>query len=202
MPGFVGLLDNRALLGPVDALLDGTLEELVKVRDGLHQLHAVSRVGEALVDLEDRNNSLVFPQIGGGGLAADLAVHGLLEQDRGEHPVAGEGRAGYEPGARLVDHVEHLVFALVLALVDAIELEGLRRAAAALIEGRDEALSGAHAFILFGVHWEPPCDELHCLAAILAVTFSLVRPLCGNACFVVWRVNRVPRPLISLCKEE
>ena len=51
-----------------------------------------------------------------------------------------------------MDHVEHLVFALVLALVDAIELEGLRRAAAALIQGRDEALSAAHDFILFSVH--------------------------------------------------
>jgi len=40
----------------------------------------------------------------------------------------------------------NLVFALVFALVDAIELERLRRAAAALIEGRDEALSSARDF--------------------------------------------------------
>src|SRR5690606_15568707 len=92
-----------------------------------------------LVDLQERHHALVLPQVLGGALAVDLAVHRLLEEDRPDDAVAVERRVGDDAGPHLVDEVEHLVLAGVLALVDAVELERLGRGSTALVEGGDEA---------------------------------------------------------------
>ena len=84
---------------------------------------------------------LDVPEVVGRAAALDLAVHRVLEQDRAEDAVAVEGRAGDDAGAHRVHEVEHLVVAGVGGLVDAVELERLRRAAAALVERGDEALA-------------------------------------------------------------
>ena len=89
MPAGLGVLDNRALLRPVDALSVTALREERGQGSGTAFISCTpfASAGEALVDLEDRNNSFVLPQESGGGLAVDLAVHGLLEKDRCDDPV-------------------------------------------------------------------------------------------------------------------
>ena len=57
-----------------------------------------------------------------------------------------------DAGAHLVHEIEHLVVAGVLALLDSIELEGLGRAAAALVESCDKSLGRAELFRHLLVH--------------------------------------------------
>ena len=53
---------------------------------------AVRLVGQTLVDLEERHDLLVVPEVVGGAAALDLAVHRHLEEDRAEDAVAVEAR--------------------------------------------------------------------------------------------------------------
>ncbi len=150
--GRVGQLDDRAHLGAEHALGHGPAEELVEPVDRLHDLGTVDLVGQALVDLQERHDLLGAPEVGAGVDPFDLAVHGLLEEDRTEDPVTAEARARDDAGPHLVDEVVHRLVAGVLRLVDAVELQRLRRAAAALVEGGDEALSGLDLLKLCLVH--------------------------------------------------
>src|SRR5205823_3830983 len=86
--------------------------------------------------------------------AVDLTVHRHLEQDRPEDALPVERRALDDAGAHLVHAVEHLGLARVRGLLDAVELQRLRRAATALIERGDEALTLADLGDLLVVH--PP----------------------------------------------
>ena len=61
-----------------------------------------------LSTLRNGHDPLDLPQVLRGVPAVDLAVHGHLEQDRGQDAVAAEGGAGHDPGPHLVDEVEHL----------------------------------------------------------------------------------------------
>ncbi len=84
--------DHRAFLGAEDALGRGAVEQVVEVRHRLHQLNPVLGVRQPpLVDLEERHDSLVVPQIRRGRSALDVAVHRLFEQDGREDPVTAEG---------------------------------------------------------------------------------------------------------------
>ena len=72
--------------------------------------------------------------LAGQGMGAtdpvDLAVHRLLEQDGAQESIAVERRAGDDPRPHCVHQVEHLDVVAVRRLVDAVELERLRGAAA------------------------------------------------------------------------
>ncbi len=67
-------------------------QQLGEATDRLHHLGPVDGVGETLVDLQERHDVLDRPEVLGRSEPADLAIHRLLEQDRAEHPVAGECR--------------------------------------------------------------------------------------------------------------
>ena len=99
---------------------------------------AVGRLGEALVDLEERHDLLHLPEVVGRSAALHLPVHRLLEEDRAEDAVAVEARAGHDPGPHRVHQVEHLRLVGEGAPVDAVPLERLRGAAAALVQRGDE----------------------------------------------------------------
>ena len=136
----VGGVDDRAHLGAENALGDRAFEQRVEVGHRLHQLDAVGFRGKALVDLQEGHDAALFPKIPRGRHAVDLAVHGLLEQDRAHHLVAGEGGRLDDAGTHLVDEIEHLVLVRICAFRDAVELQRLRRRAARLVEGRDETV--------------------------------------------------------------
>ncbi len=88
-----------------------------------------------------RNGTTCFlrPQELGGGHALDVAIHGGFEQDGAGDAIAAEGRAGDDARAHGVDQIHHLRFAGIGVLGHAVQLQRLRGAAAALIQGRDEA---------------------------------------------------------------
>jgi len=115
----------------------------------------VALVLEAVVDLEERHDPLVLPEVLGGALPPDRALHRHLEQDRPEDPVAGEGGARHDARAHGVNQVEHLRLVGVRRLRDAIEPQGTRRAAAALVERRDEPVAVPHPLELLLVHDAP-----------------------------------------------
>ena len=85
---------------------------------------------------------LLRPEVFGRADAADLTIHRLFEQDRGEHPVTVEGGRGHDPCPHGVHQVEHLVVVRPGVLLDAVELERLGGTAAALVERCDESLTG------------------------------------------------------------
>ena len=64
-------------------------------------------------------------------------------------------RAGDDAGAHLVDEVHHLLLARVGVLFDAVELERLGRAAAALVQRRDEAGATLRLLQLILIHIRP-----------------------------------------------
>jgi len=84
--------------------------------------------------------------------ALDLPIHGVLEQDRAEHALAGERRIGDDPGAHGVHGVEHLGVAGPRVLGHAVLGERLRGAAAALVERGEEPTAGADLLELRGGH--------------------------------------------------
>ncbi len=103
----IGEVDDRAFLRSENALLDAARQKRVELRHGLHQLHAIRFVGEALVDLQERNDALA-PEVGRNRLAVRLTVHRPFEQDGAEHLLAVEHGRGHDPHAHLVDEVVHL----------------------------------------------------------------------------------------------
>ena len=148
----VGGVDDRAHLGAEDTLAGRARTEVIEVRHRLHQLSAIDLIGEAEVDLDDRDDALDVPQIRRRRLTLDVAVHRHLEEDRCDHPVAVERRVGDDARAHRVHEIEHLGVAGVGALIDPVELESLGGAAAALVECGDEALAGTHLGAHVGIH--------------------------------------------------
>jgi hypothetical protein len=155
----VGVADHRPHLGAEDPMLLGPPEQVIESVDGLHEPHAVTLSGEALVDLEEWHHVLFLPQVLRRGHALDGAVHGLLEQDRGEDARPVERRAGQHAGAHGVDEVEHLVFGVVAVPADTVGRQRAGRAAAALVQGSEEAVAGLDLLKLRHVHaprfWHP-----------------------------------------------
>ena len=124
--------------------------------EGLHQLHPVGLLGQALVDLEEGNDLLHRPEIVGRAPALDVTIHGPLEEDGPEDAIAVEAGAGHDAGPHLVDEVEHLLVVRPRVLRDPVELERLGRAAAALVERGDEPLARPHLLELLLVHGAAP----------------------------------------------
>ena len=117
-----GAVDDRAHLGAENPFADRAVEQLGQIRDRLHQRDAIRFGREPFVDLQDRHDAALLPQIGRHGLALGLPVHRRLEQDRGEHFGAGEGRRRHDPHAHLMDEREHLGLALVGVFGNAVLL--------------------------------------------------------------------------------
>src|SRR5258708_1737234 len=81
--------------------------------------------------------------------AAGVRFLGLLERARRETARAVKRRAGQHPGPHGVDQVEHLGVGAVAVPPDAVLGQRLRRAAAALVKGSEEAAAG-HDFLGLG----------------------------------------------------
>ena len=152
-------LDERAHLCSEHAVLLRTRQQGSEAGDGAHDLHAVPFRGQALVDLQERDNPLDGPQIRHRVTAIDLAIHRVLEQNGSEDVIAVEARTLDDPATHGVHQREHLVVVRILVLVDAVQLEGLGSAAAALVQGGDEAPPELHLLELFVVHVTPPVDR-------------------------------------------
>ncbi len=157
--GLVGVLDHRPHLGAEDLVPVRAAKQVIEGVDGLHELHVVLLGGKPQVHLEERDDVLGLPEVLGSGHALDGPVHGLHEQDRGEDPRAVERRVRYDPGPHGVDEVEHLVVGAVPVLLDAVLGERLRRAAAALVEGGEEAAAGLDLLKLCSVHPSALCHQ-------------------------------------------
>ena len=142
--GLVRQLDHRTLLGTEHALAHAASEELVETGHRLHHLHAVGLVLQTFVDLQNGHDLLDVPQVVGRATTFDVAVHGHLEEDGGEHPVAVEARAGDDARTHLVDPVVHLGLVAVGILTEAVQLQCLRCASTALVERGDESFAVAH----------------------------------------------------------
>ncbi len=138
--GLRGEIDDRAHLGAEHAELHRPREQLVEVGHRLHQADAVLLRLEPFVDLDDRHDAPLLPQVGRNRLALRLAVHGALEQDGGDDPVAGEGGRGDDAHPHFMHELEHLgVVAFVFAVRNPVEAQGAGRRSAALVERGDEA---------------------------------------------------------------
>ena len=106
---------------------------------GFIRLDAIGFRLEPLVDLEEGNAALLFPQEGRDGLALRLAVHRALEEDRADHLVAREGRGSDHADPHLVHAGVHLGLAAIGALGNAVEAQSAGCRPAALVERREEA---------------------------------------------------------------
>lgn len=137
-----GKLDERAHFGAEHVLAYRTLEQVVQIREGLHDLSPVGFFRQALVNLEERHNVFDFPQIIPCRHSPDVAVHCVLEQNRPEDPVTVEAGAGNDARAHLMHQIKHLLLTGVGVLVDPIKFQRFRGTAPALIQRRDEAGTG------------------------------------------------------------
>ena len=148
----VVIKNDRALLGAEDVLLlDSAMKELVKTGDRLHDADVGLLVGQALVDLEEGDDALLLPQKITGGNSLDLTIHRHLEQNRGKNVVAGERRAGDDPGPHLVDQIKHLVLVVAVDLgLHPVRLESLRCGASGLVQSGNESGRSSHTFSLLG----------------------------------------------------
>ena len=150
--GGVGLLDDAAHLGAEDMALHRLLEQLRQAGHGLHQLHALRLGLQALIHLEEGDDLLDLPQVVGAVSALDHPVHGVLKEDGAQDMLAGEGGGGDDPASHLVDEGEHLLVAVIGALLHAVGPEGLGGAAAALVQGGDKAFSMLDGVQLLCIH--------------------------------------------------
>ena len=152
--GGIGVLDDRAHLGAEDALRFGFVEQRRQRGHGLHQLDPVLLHGQALVHFQKRHHPFHVPQIVRGRLPLDVPVHGVLEQDGGQNPLAGEAGAGDEARAHLMHERKHLLLVGPRPVFDAIQTQRVGRAAPALIQRRNEPGLGLHFLQLLCVQAE------------------------------------------------
>ena len=136
-----GGIYDRAHLGAENAFAGGMCQKRIKVGHGFHQAHAVGFILKAFVNLEERHNAALLPQIGGGGLATDLAVHCHFKQDRANHPVSGKGGRLRDARAHGMDQVKHLGLRAIGGGLNAIKAKRLGGGAARLVEGCDKTLA-------------------------------------------------------------
>jgi hypothetical protein len=78
------------------------------------------------------------PQIVCGRLPPDVPVHGVLEQDGGENPLAGEAGVSHEASAHLMHERKHLLLVGPRPCFDAVQTQRVGRAATALIQRRNK----------------------------------------------------------------
>mmetsp|Transcript_72296 Transcript_72296/g.190625 ORF Transcript_72296/g.190625 Transcript_72296/m.190625 type:complete len:202 (+) Transcript_72296:200-805(+) len=140
----IEVLDHRALLGAKDASSDSPIQQGIQRRHVLHQLHAILLLGQTLVNLKDGHHLLHLPKELRRGHAADLPVHGRLEEDRSHDAGAIELRVRDDAAAHLVHPVHHLHLALVGRVFNPIEPQSLWRAATTLIQSRNETVLAGH----------------------------------------------------------
>mmetsp|Transcript_64407 Transcript_64407/g.163256 ORF Transcript_64407/g.163256 Transcript_64407/m.163256 type:complete len:211 (+) Transcript_64407:226-858(+) len=136
----VEVLDHRSLLGAEDASGHAAIQQVVQRRHVLHQLHAILLLGQTLVDLQEGHHPLLLPQELRRGHAADLPVHGRLEEDRSHDAGAIELRVRDDAAAHLVHSVHHLRLACVRLVVHTVATQGLPSAATTLVECCEESL--------------------------------------------------------------
>ena len=125
MPAGIGLLNDRAHLGAEDALRFGFVEQRRQLGHRLHQLDPVLLRGQALVHFQKRHDPLHVPQIVRGRLPLDVPVHGVLEQDGGKNPLAGEAGAGDDARAHLMHERKHLILVGPCTFLDAVRRSAL-----------------------------------------------------------------------------
>src|SRR6266536_420622 len=152
--GCVGLLDDRAHLGSEDALRFGFVEQRSKRGHGLHQLDPVLLSCKALVHFQKRHNTFHGPKIVRGRPPLDVSVHGVLEQDGGNNPLAGEAGAGNDARAHLMHDRKHLILVGPRTFFDSVKTQRAGRAATALIQRRNETGMCLHFLQLLFVQAE------------------------------------------------
>jgi hypothetical protein len=79
-------------------------------------------------------------QIVCSGLPLDVPVHGVFEQDGAQNPLTGEAGAGAGDDARahLMHDRKHFILVGPSIFLHSVQRQRLGRAAAALIQSRDE----------------------------------------------------------------
>jgi hypothetical protein len=92
----------------------------------------------ASVHFQKRHNLFHVPKIVRGRPPFDVPVHGVLEQNSGNNPFAGEARACNDARAHLMHDRKHLIVVGPSAVFDSIKTQGAGRAAPALIERGNE----------------------------------------------------------------
>ena len=142
----ISLLDDTALLGTEDVVLHSILAEVVETGEVLHQLHAILLLAEALVDLEERNDVEVVPEVVRGLLAVDLTAHGALEEDHTDDLMLSKAGALDHTGTHLVDELKHLRLVAPGILGQTVGLQCLGRRATTLVKGTNKALAVLHLF--------------------------------------------------------
>ena len=90
MPAALACLMNERILVPKMRFALALSSSAASVGHGLHQLDPVLLGCKALVHFQKRHNPFHVPEIVRGGLPLDVPVHGVLEQDGGNNPLAGE----------------------------------------------------------------------------------------------------------------
>ena len=138
MPAALACLMNERILVPKMRFRFGLVEQRSKLGHGLHQLDPVLLSRKALVHFQKRHNPFHVPKIVRGGPPLDVPVHGVLEQDGGENPLAGEAGAGDDARAHLMHDRKHLILVGPRTFLDSVKTQRLGRAAAALIQRRNE----------------------------------------------------------------
>ena len=134
----VGLLDDRAHLGPEYALRFGPVEQRRQLGHRLHQLNTGLLRCKALVHFQKRHNTFHIPKVVRGRLPLDVPVHGVFKQDGGKNPLAGEAGAGNDARAHLMHDRKHLILVGPSIFLDSVKTQRLWRAATALIQRRNE----------------------------------------------------------------
>ena len=165
----VGLVDDRAFLGPEDALFGSRAQRGGKAGDGVHQLHGARPLGQPLVDLEERHHAAFVPDVVGHLPAIHAFAQGAFEQDGTDDLVAVEIGGLHDPGAHLLDFGEHRLFAVIVGGLHPVERQRLRGRAAALVQGGDEPPAAGNAIAFFRIgHAEIPVLPSHCRTLIRA----------------------------------
>mmetsp|Transcript_81553 Transcript_81553/g.212093 ORF Transcript_81553/g.212093 Transcript_81553/m.212093 type:complete len:208 (-) Transcript_81553:8-631(-) len=137
-------LDGGACLRPEDTRRSCGLKQLPEAGDVLHKLDSTFFVCQAFVDLQERHDPLLLPQVSRGWQVADASVEGILKQDGGDDARAVEGRATEDAAAHLVCLVQHFRLPEVVADTDPVKPQHLRSTAQALVKSCDKAFLAAH----------------------------------------------------------
>ena len=72
-------IDHASHLGPKDVIRECSITQFIQVRNWFHQLHTVLLGLESFIDLENRYDRLLLPEIFRRRNTLDLSIHCIFE---------------------------------------------------------------------------------------------------------------------------
>ena len=122
-----------------------SFKQFIKLWHRLHKLYTMFQRSQPLVNLQNRENPLLIPQIICRILPVHLTIHGVLKQNSCEYMLACKGRARHNSGSHFMNQIKHFFIVMIRIFCDTIQSKCFGCTASALIKCGNKPFACVHA---------------------------------------------------------